>query len=88
MLLGISCFIDLDKPKIVLLLAITALFGMVRPVECYSNVLSSLACLLGFSLLAASSAGLNQLYDRESDKNMERTKCMPLAAGNISLCQS
>ena len=86
--MGISSFIDLCKPKIVLLLTITALVGMLLTVEFYSNVLSSLASLLGFALLAASSAALNQIFDRESDKNMERTKGRPLASGNISLYQA
>ena len=82
--MGISSFIDLCKPKIVLLLTITALVGMLLTVEFYSNVLSSLASLLGFALLAASSAALNQIFDRESDKNMERTKKRPIASKKIS----
>ena len=85
--MGISSFIDLCKPKIVLLLTITALVGMLLTVEFYSNVLSSLASLLGFALLAASSAALNQIFDRESDKNMERTKTRPLATGELTLFQ-
>ena len=86
--MGISSFIDLCKPKIVLLLTITALVGMLLTVEFYSNVLSSLASLLGFALLAASSAALNQIFDRESDKNMERTKKRPLATGELTLFQA
>jgi len=86
--MGISSFIDLCKPKIVLLLTITALVGMLLTVEFYSNVLSSLASLLGFALLAASSAALNQIFDRESDKNMERTKKRPLASGELTLFQA
>jgi protoheme IX farnesyltransferase len=86
--MGISSFIDLCKPKIVLLLTITALVGMLLTVEFYSNVLSSLASLLGFALLAASSASLNQIFDRESDKNMERTKKRPLATGELTLFQA
>ena len=86
--MGISSFIDLCKPKIVLLLTITALVGMLLAVEFYSNVLSSLASLLGFALLAASSAALNQIFDRESDKNMERTKTRPLATGELTLFQA
>lgn len=86
--MGISSFIDLCKPKIVLLLTITALVGMLLTVEFYSNVLSSLASLLGFALLAASSAALNQIFDRESDKNMERTKTRPLATGELTLFQA
>ena len=86
--MGISSFIDLCKPKIVLLLTITALVGMLLTVEFYSNILSSLASLLGFALLAASSAALNQIFDRESDKNMERTKKRPLATGELTLFQA
>ena len=86
--MGISSFIDLCKPKIVLLLTITALVGMLLTVEFYSNVLSSLASLLGFALLASSSAALNQIFDRESDKNMERTKTRPLATGELTLFQA
>ena len=41
--------------------------------------------LLGFAFLAASSAALNQIFDKETDKNMQRTKNRPLASGNITL---
>ena len=78
-------FLALTKPKIVLLLTLTALVGMMLTIEFYTNILSSLASLLGFAFLAASSAALNQIFDRESDKNMERTKKRPLASGDISL---
>ena len=83
-----SSFIELCKPKIVLLLTVTALVGMLLTVEFYSNVFDSMASLLGFALLAASSAALNQIFDRESDKNMARTKGRPLASGEISLFQA
>ena len=41
--------------------------------------------LFGFSFLAAASAALNQIFDRETDKNMNRTKARPLATGEVSL---
>ena len=81
-------FLALTKPKIVLLLTLTALVGMMLTIEFYTNIFSSLASLLGFAFLAASSAALNQIFDRESDKNMERTKKKPLASGDISLTQA
>ena len=81
-------FLALTKPKIVLLLTLTALVGMMLTIEFYTNILSSLASLLGFAFLAASSAALNQIFERESDKNMERTKKRPLASGDISLTQA
>ena len=81
-------FLALTKPKIVLLLTLTALVGMMLTIEFYTNIFSSLASLLGFAFLAASSAALNQIFDRESDKNMERTKKRPLACGDIALTQA
>mgnify|MGYP005742179859 FL=1 len=86
--MNLSNFVTLCKPKIVLLLTVTALVGMLLAVEFYSNIFNSLASLLGFALLAASSAALNQIFDRESDKNMARTKERPLASGDISLVQA
>lgn len=86
--MGMSSFITLCKPKIVLLLTITALVGMLLSIEFYSNIFNGLASLLGFALLAASSAALNQIFDRESDKNMERTKKRPLASGELTLFQA
>ena len=83
-----TSFITLCKPKIVLLLTLTALVGMLLSLEFYSNIFSSLASLLGFAFLAASSAALNQIFDRESDKNMQRTKKRPLATGDITLSQA
>ena len=83
--MNISSYINLCKPKIVILLSITALVGMLLSVDFYSNIFTSLASLFGFALLAGSSAALNQIFDRESDKNMERTKKRPLASGELSL---
>ena len=83
--MNISSFINLCKPKIVILLTITALVGMLLSIEFYSNISSSLLSLIGFAFLAASSAALNQIFDRESDKNMDRTKKRPLASGELSL---
>ena len=83
--MNLASYINLCKPKIVLLLTITALVGMLLSIKFYSNILDGLASLLGFALLAAASAALNQIFDRETDKNMNRTKTRPLASGEISL---
>ena len=89
--MNLSSYINLCKPKIVALLTVTALIGMLLSVNFYTNltnVFNGLASLLGFALLAAASAALNQIFDRETDKNMSRTKSRPLAAGNISLIEA
>ena len=89
--MNLSSYINLCKPKIVALLTVTALIGMLLSVNFYTNltnVFNGLASLVGFALLAAASAALNQIFDRETDKNMSRTKLRPLAAGNISLTEA
>ena len=89
--MNLSSYINLCKPKIVALLTVTALIGMLLSVNFYTNltnVFNGLASLVGFALLAAASAALNQIFDRETDKNMPRTKSRPLAAGNISLTEA
>lgn len=89
--MNLSSYINLCKPKIVALLTVTALIGMLLSVNFYTNltnVFNGLASLVGFALLAAASAALNQVFDRETDKNMSRTKSRPLAAGNISLTEA
>ena len=89
--MNLSSYINLCKPKIVALLTVTALIGMLLSVNFYTNltnVVNGLVSLVGFALLAAASAALNQIFDRETDKNMSRTKTRPLAAGNISLTEA
>jgi protoheme IX farnesyltransferase len=89
--MNLNSYINLCKPKIVALLTVTALIGMLLSVNFYTNltnVFNGLASLVGFALLAAASAALNQIFDRETDKNMSRTKSRPLAAGNISLTEA
>ena len=89
--MNLSSYINLCKPKIVALLTVTALIGMLLSVNFYTNLTNvgnGLASLVGFALLAAASAALNQIFDRETDKNMSRTKSRPLAAGNISLTEA
>ena len=49
--MSLISYINLCKPKIVLLLTITASVGMLISIEFYENVTSGLASLLGFSLL-------------------------------------
>ena len=89
--MNLNSYINLCKPKIVALLTVTALIGMLLSVNFYTNltnVVNGLASLVGFALLASASAALNQIFDRETDKNMSRTKSRPLATGNISLTEA
>ena len=86
--MNLNSYLNLCKPKIVVLLTTTALIGMLLSVNFYTNyinVINGLASLVGFALLAAASAALNQIFDRETDRKMDRTKTRPLVTGDLSL---
>lgn len=75
-------FIELTKPRLSLLSIITALLGYFA-----ANPLSNwgvfLSLTVGTSLAAAGAAVLNQWFEREADKKMERTRNRPLPRGVI-----
>lgn len=78
-------YIRLCKPKIVLLITVTALVGMVLSSP---DALIPLHVLLfgtsGIALCAASAAIMNHLLDKKIDKKMRRTQSRPVAQERIS----
>ena len=52
--MSLASYLNLCKPKIVLLLTLTAFVGMLISVKFYDNFLAGLASLLGFSFLPKS----------------------------------
>ena len=83
--MNLVAYLELCKPKIVLMLGLTALVGMLLSVNFYTNILPGLISLVGFILLASSSAAFNQIFDKDLDKNMVRTKDRPVASGALKL---
>ncbi len=77
-------YLMMTKPKVVLLLLITALVGMclAEPNGLPSVKWVSLG-LIGIGCLAGSAAVFNHVFDRVLDAKMQRTQHRPLAEGRI-----
>jgi protoheme IX farnesyltransferase len=79
---NLKAYIELCKPRIGFLIAVTAMAGyaaLARTVDPVKLALLFVAMLLG----SAGSAVFNQFYDRDIDRLMPRTATRPLAAGTL-----
>jgi len=79
-------FFNLMKPRVMSLVVFTAFVGYyISPSELSSNLHPLLACIGIFAIAmgAGASGVLNQWYDRDIDKIMERTKNRPIPLGKI-----
>ncbi len=76
-------FLELCKPKVVLLMLITAVVGMHLASPGFVSPLVLFWGTLGIGLAAASAAVINHLLDRHIDGLMHRTKKRPIVAGKV-----
>lgn len=79
-----SDYLVLTKFRLAALVIVSAVLGYLigvgdQPV----NVLALVSVTIGGSFITASANGLNQVFERYSDKLMDRTKNRPLAAGRM-----
>ena len=82
-------YLTLCKPKVVLLMMITAWVGML--LACPPNVFHAnliLAASIGIACCAGSAAAINHLVDRHIDQKMKRTQYRPLVLGSLSVAQA
>lgn len=77
-------YINLTKPKVVLLMLFTTVVGMILAPETQINIVVAIYALTGIGLSAAAAAALNHVIDMQLDVNMHRTKNRPLPQGNIT----
>ncbi|TCS40997.1 heme o synthase [Reinekea marinisedimentorum] len=75
---------DMTKPKVVLLMLITAWVGMALAPLGDFPWLEAIAGTLGIALLAAAGAAFNHVVDEQIDQKMARTHQRPVAAGRVS----
>lgn len=81
----ISNYIQLTKPRIVLLFALTGLSAIILEGSLRSNPLRLWMICLGIILTAGSANALNQYLDRDIDAVMDRTrKKRPIPQGRVS----
>lgn len=79
----IRSYVQLTKPRIILLLLITTAGSMWLAAQGQVDPLLLLVTLLGGTLAAASANTINCLYDRDIDYDMERTRHRPLPSGRV-----
>ncbi|MGI1672210.1 MAG: heme o synthase [Neptuniibacter sp.] len=77
-------YLVLCKPKVVLVMLITAVVGMFLAVPGIPDLSKVLFGLLGIGLSAGSAAAVNHVMDRKIDEKMARTKGRPLPQGRLS----
>jgi protoheme IX farnesyltransferase len=77
-------YLELCKPRVVVLIVFTAVVGMFLAVPGWPPVSALLAGTIGIGLAASSAAAINHLLDHRIDARMNRTKRRPLASGKLT----
>ena len=80
-------YLEITKPKVVLLLVFTALVGMALAVPVWLPLQETVFGLLGIGLAASSAAAINHVIDQRADAVMKRTENRPLPQGALSTRQ-
>jgi protoheme IX farnesyltransferase len=79
----VADYVELAKPRIVLMVLVTAFVGFYVGSETVPNYLKLVEMLLGTALAAAGTLALNQVIERHTDAKMERTRHRPLPDGRL-----
>lgn len=77
-------YLELTKPKVVLLIVFTAIVGMLLSTPGAIPLDIFIFGNLGIALAAASGAAVNHYVDQQIDQQMDRTMNRPIAEGDIS----
>ena len=86
-MLGIKEIIEISKPRIVILLVITAVTSMFAASKLIGPELDNwglIHIIVAGSLASAGSSALNHYYDRDIDPLMKRTSTRPIPSGRIT----
>ncbi len=79
-----EAYLTLTKPKVVLLMLLTAWVGMILAEPGVMSWSNTFLGLLGIGLAASSGAAINHLIDRHVDRLMLRTQKRPLPKGQVT----
>jgi len=77
-------YLEITKPKVVLLLVFTALVGMALAVPGWLPLQESVFGLLGIGLASGSAAAINHVIDQRTDAIMKRTENRPIPQGSLT----
>jgi protoheme IX farnesyltransferase len=81
-------YLELGKPRVVLLIVFTAVVGMFLAVPGMVPWPTLLLATLGIGLAASSAASINHVLDQRADAVMARTRARPLPTGQLSTRQA
>ncbi len=76
--------LEMCKPKVVLLMIITAVVGMALATDGMIPPMVLIFGNLGIALVAASGAAINHIMDESIDQKMARTRGRPIATGRVT----
>jgi protoheme IX farnesyltransferase len=79
----VADYVALTKPRIIVLLEITALFAMVMAARGWPGTGLVLATMVGGALAAGGANTINMWFDRDIDQEMTRTCSRPIPSGRI-----
>ena len=85
--MGVKEVLEISKPRIVVLLVITAVTSMYAASKLIGPELDYMGLLhiiIAGSLASAGSSALNHYYDKDIDPKMKRTSTRPIPSGRIS----
>lgn len=77
-------YLELCKPKVVLLIVFTAVIGMLLATPSLPPISNLVFATLGIALAAASAAAINHYLDQQADARMVRTQNRPLPEGRLN----
>jgi protoheme IX farnesyltransferase len=80
-------FLTLAKPRLNLLVLLTTLTGLYLAAPGGVPLAILLHTFVGTALVAAGAAALNQVWERDTDGRMRRTRTRPLAAGRMGVAE-
>lgn len=81
-------FLALTKPRLNFLVVVTAAVGYYLGAGSDLDVAKLVQAVIGVAFVAGGAAGLNQIYERETDSLMWRTRMRPLAAQRITTTEA
>ncbi len=85
---SVQDFLELTKPRLTSLVALTALVGYLAGSQGPIDVGNLLAALIGTTLLAAGGCAINQVMEVDLDARMERTRDRPIPSGRLQPLES
>ncbi|MCK5831571.1 MAG: heme o synthase [Methylococcales bacterium] len=77
-------YLELCKPKVVVLLVFTAIVGMLLSVPGIPPLENLIYGTIGIGLASSSAAAVNHFIDQKADAEMSRTQKRPLPSGELS----